>query len=226
MTKQATNPALGALKLKATTDEEMNMAVNLARNAVTSPQVHATVAMQPWTKHTYGDVDLNELIDKLKSQTDAVKGGDMGDVEAMLFNQAITLQAMFTALSRRAANNLGEYTNTVDLYMKLAFKAQAQCRSTLEALAELKQPRSATFVRQANIANGLQQINNVSAAQVPQFVRAPARDTFENKPNELITDESAKHDNPMDTRSATSTSSDNSGVEAMEARYRAPNDRR
>ena len=226
MKKKAVNSDLGALKLKATTEEEMNVAVNLARNAVTNPQVQATVAMQPWTKHIYGDVDLNELIDKLKAQTDALKRGDLGDVEAMLFNQAITLQAMFTALSRRAAINVGEHANTVDLYLKLAFRAQSQCRSTLEALAEIKQPRSATFVRQANIANGPQQVNNGNAAHAPDHVRAPARDSFENQPNELITDERATYGNPMDTRSTAEASASDSSVEALEARLRAANDGR
>jgi hypothetical protein len=218
MTKKATKPDLAALKLKATNDAEMNIAVNLARNVATNPNVHAGSAMQPWLKHVYADVALNELIAKLGTQTDAMKGGDMSDIEAMLFNQALTLQTMFTALSRRAANNVGKYTNTVDLYMKLAFKAQAQCRSTLEALAEMKQPRSATFVRQANIANGPQQVNNGNVANMQQYAPAPARDTFGNQPNELITDERATNGNPMDTRSAATASAGNSNVEAVEAR--------
>ena len=44
----------------------------------------------------------------------------------------------------------------------LALKAQAQCRATLEALAEIKNPRPVSFVKQANIANGPQQVNNGS----------------------------------------------------------------
>lgn len=218
MTKKATKPDPTALNLKATNVEEMRVPINLARNVATNAHVHASSAMQPWLKHTYGDIAVNELITKLRTQTDAMKGGDMGDIEAMLFNQALTLQTMFTALSRRAANNVGEYTNTVDLYMKLAFKAQAQCRSTLEALAEIKQPRSATFVRQANIANGPQQVNNGNAAQMPDLVRAPARDIFGNQPNELISDERATNGNPMDTRSTTTASAGHSSVEALEAR--------
>ena len=217
MTKKATKPDPTALSLKATNVEETNIAVNLARNVATNPNVHAGSAMQPWLKHVYADVALNALIAKLRTQNDAMKGGDMGDIEAMLFNQALTLQTMFTALSRRAANNVGEYTNTVDLYMKLAFKAQAQCRSTLEALAEIKQPRSATFVRQANIANGPQQVNN-SSPLTANNARAPAREISGNQPNELITDERATNGNPMDTRSTATASASDSSVEALEAR--------
>jgi len=67
---------------------------------------------------------------------------------------------MFNELARRAALNMGEHLNATEIYLRHAFKAQAQCRSTLEALAEIKNPRPVAFVKQANIANGPQQINN------------------------------------------------------------------
>jgi hypothetical protein len=44
--------------------------------------------------------------------------------------------------------------------MRLGLKAQSQCRTTIEALALLKNPPNVAFVRQANIANGHQQVNN------------------------------------------------------------------
>ena len=42
----------------------------------------------------------------------------------------------------------------------LGLKAQAQCRATLQTLAEIKNPQPVAFVKQANIANGPQQVNN------------------------------------------------------------------
>jgi hypothetical protein len=39
-------------------------------------------------------------------------------------------------------------------------KGQAQCRATLEALAEIKNPGPVAFVEQANITNGAQQVKN------------------------------------------------------------------
>ena len=160
MKKVASKPNHAALKLQATTDEEMNEAVNLARNVATNANVHAGTAMLPWLAQAYGEVDLNELIATLRLQTNALKSGGMEDIEAMLFNQALTLQTMFTALSRRAASNSGEYMGATETYLRLAFKAQSQCRTTLETLAEIKNPRPSTFVKQANIANGPQQVNN------------------------------------------------------------------
>jgi iron only hydrogenase large subunit-like protein len=46
--------------------------------------------------------------------------------------------------------------------MNLAFKAQNQSRLTLQALLGLKQPKRSTFVKQANIAHGHQQVNNLA----------------------------------------------------------------
>jgi len=46
-----------------------------------------------------------------------------------------------------------------DKYLRLALKAQGQCRATLETLAAIKNP-PVVFARQANIAHGPQQVNN------------------------------------------------------------------
>jgi hypothetical protein len=45
--------------------------------------------------------------------------------------------------------------------MRLAFKAQSQSRATIETLAAIKNP-PVVFTRQANIANGPQQVNQVN----------------------------------------------------------------
>ncbi len=66
---------------------------------------------------------------------------------------------MFTELGRRAAGQ--QYLAPFETHMRLALKAQAQCRATLETLAEIKQPKQVALVRQANIAHGPQQVNNV-----------------------------------------------------------------
>lgn len=73
--------------------------------------------------------------------------------------QAHTLDAIFNELARRAALNMGEYINATDRYLRLALKAQNQCRATLETLAAIKNP-PVIYAKQANIANGPQQVNN------------------------------------------------------------------
>ena len=57
-----------------------------------------------------------------------------------------------------------------EMYMRLALKSQSQCRATVETLAEIKNPSHVAFVRQANIANGPQQVNNGIAADAPRAV--------------------------------------------------------
>ena len=64
-------------------------------------------------------------------------------------------------------------------YLRLALKAQAQCRATLETVAAIQQPRR-LVAQQANIAHGPQQVNNQVAADrlaadQPQGAEAPAR---------------------------------------------------
>jgi len=56
--------------------------------------------------------------------------------------------------------NMSEYINAAEIYLRLALKAQAQCRTTVETLVEMKNPRPVAFVSQANISNGPQQVNN------------------------------------------------------------------
>jgi hypothetical protein len=124
---------------------------------VLSPTIQSAVGIQAWGKFA-GEVDLAKLLDDLRERTKKVQGGDMQPVEAMLFGQAMTLETIFTSLARRATSQ--EYLKQFQAYLGMALKAQAQCRATLEALAEIKNPRPVAFVKQANISGGHQQINN------------------------------------------------------------------
>src|SRR3546814_1735162 len=70
--------------------------------------------------------------------------GDLSLASRIFTSQAISLDALFTDMARRSGNNMGHYPDAADRYMRLALKAQAACRSTLEALARLHQPREQT----------------------------------------------------------------------------------
>ena len=77
--------------------------------------------------------------------------------------------------------------------MRLALKAQSQCRTTLDTLASIKNP-PVVFARQANIAQGPQQVNNgMMPAGEP---RAGPRET-ESAPDKLL---EAKPHERLDTR--------------------------
>ena len=136
-------------------------ATGIART-VLRPAIRAAATLKEYGKD-YGDLDLAGLTHALSEQTKAATDGNLGRAEAMLIAQAHTLDAVFNTLARRAALNIGEYLGACETYLKLALRAQSQCRATLEALAEMKHPRSVAFVGQANIAHGHQQVNNASS---------------------------------------------------------------
>jgi hypothetical protein len=132
------------------------------------PSINAASVIEAYQGNVMGkDADINTMIDSLRDTFGEVKGGDLHTMEAMLISQATALQSIFTSLARRAALNMGEHMGAVDTYLRLALKAQSQSRATISALVDLKYPRQATFVAQANIAHGPQQVNNGAAPPVP-----------------------------------------------------------
>ena len=191
----------------------------VARHVATVATVQATIGMDLWLTQCVGEPDFTALAHKIRDQTNAMHSGDMKEIESMLFAQALTLQATFTALSRRAAANAGEYVATTDTYLRLALKAQGQCRATLETLANIKNPRPVAFVKQANISNGPQQVNNGNVNASETVVRA--REETENRQNELLTDTRATHGKLVDTRAQSKAGRSNPRVATVETGHRA-----
>jgi len=132
----------------------------------------------------HADLLLMDMAGELRSQGEAVNRGDLAAAERMLNAQAVSLNAIFGELARRAALNMGEHLGATERYMRLAFKAQAQCRATVETLAEMKNPHSVAFVRQANIAHGPQQIN-IEARRSSTGEVAPAGETQSEQSKQL-----------------------------------------
>jgi hypothetical protein len=102
---------------------------------------------------TFGpsSLDFAEAAGMLAEHARATNNGDLSHAEAMLLNQAHALQAMFVNLAERAQKQTR--IPQIQCLMGLALKAQAQCRATLQTMVEVKFPKSATFIRQANIAH-------------------------------------------------------------------------
>lgn len=137
-----------------------------------------------------GGCDLNLVLGEIAKQSQRVVDGDMSGPEAMLVSQAHALDIMFTSMAQRAAVCIGAgHLHATESYMRLALKAQSQCRTTIEALAELKQPRTATFIKQANIA-GQQQVNNGANTETSTRTgaRARAREKNITPTSELLTE--------------------------------------
>ena len=131
----------------------------MAELALNTAVLNASTA-QRFASGTFGTIDLTESLAVMGEKAARVKAGDLTEVEVTLMAQTVALDSIFTELARRAALNMGEYMNATDTYLRLALKAQSQCRATLETLAEIKNPRAVAFVKQANIAHGPQQVNN------------------------------------------------------------------
>lgn len=151
-----------------------------ARN-ILNPTIRGAVTAQAFSK-AHGDTDLQSLVTELGNQVGKVTSNDLLRAESLLITQAHTLDGIFNELARRAAMNMGEYIKATDTYLRLALKAQSQCRATLETLAAIKNP-PIVYARQANIANGPQQINNGVSGQVR--AGAHAHGDIPIQPNEL-----------------------------------------
>ena len=110
--------------------------------------------------HVEDSVEISDYILELQKAGNGVVDGNLGRLERMLTCQAIALDTIFNRLALKAANS--EYMKNYEGFMRLAFKAQAQARSTVEALAMLKHPQP--YISQTNIGQvGHNQVNNAYA---------------------------------------------------------------
>lgn len=155
-------------------------------------------------------LDLVGVAAKMREHSQEVNGGDLSQAEAMLINQAQALQAIFTNFAERAQNQTGVVQ--IQTMLGLALKAQSQCRATLQTLVDVKYPRQATFIKQANIANQ-QQVNNGTPPAVE-----PSREEKPIQSNELL---EAQHGKRMDTGKTGAASGADPQLETVGAIHRA-----
>lgn len=123
----------------------------------------------PWTRHGLAAMEFQgqivrglpddqrpDLVDFAKDLMQRGKRLGAGELDLaghLLASQAITLDAIFTECARRSGLNMSDYPQASERYMRLALKAQANSRATLEALAKLHQPREQT-VRHVHVNEG------------------------------------------------------------------------
>jgi putative sterol carrier protein len=167
-----------------------------------SASTMSAVLSADFSKSIFPDVNLADSISALSEKISTIQDGDMKPIEAMLIGQAQALQTMFVTLGRMAASktSLPQYV----AFMNMALKVQSQSRATIQALTELKYPKQATFVKQANIAGGNQQVNNATSTHAP----APALEN-QNKPNELL---EAQHNEWLDNGKTATPSTTNQAM--------------
>ncbi len=150
---------------------------------VTAPEVAAfrilSACEQPGLKD---QLDTPAMLRLLKDRGESVNRGDMTHAEQMLSAQATALQTLFTRLAERAMGQ--SHMPNLEAFMRLALRAQSQCRATLETLATIKNPPM-IYAKQINQTTGPQQINN--AVVSPSQARP-----IENTPNKLLEADNGK----------------------------------
>ena len=206
-------PKASTAKTLAVAEQEGKSPERQIAELVLCPIVGNTSTTMDFSKSSWGALDLAESVNVIREKVSKVQAGDLSDLEATLTAQAATLDAIFNEMARRAALNMGTHLNATETYMRMALKAQGQCRATLETLAEVKYPKAATFIRQQNVAYQ-QQVNNGDAATRNNATntRSPAYGKSTNQSNELL---GVEHGERLDSRTTSAASGDYSPVEAM-----------
>ena len=128
------------------------------------------------------EMDVADLLTEMRKAGDEVVEGNMGRVERMLANQAMTLDAIFNDMAQRSGRQ--DSYKGIEVLMRLALKAQAQARSTAEALALLKNPMP--YIRQANMTTGPQQVNNTYAGTPSHSGIQSGAGNSQSEPNKLL----------------------------------------
>lgn len=183
-----TKPKAEPVKPRNAVDVPCHISTNpddAVAQALTKPEVNAAATIQKLQGDT---LEVNALIRELSAQVAAVNGGDLKRAEGVLTSQAHTLDELFNHLARRAHSNIaGGYLPAGEICLRLALKAQSQCRATWETLAQIKNP-PVIYARQANVTTGPQQVNNGVAA--PSRVRESGiePDKLSRSNNELLPD--------------------------------------
>jgi len=117
-----------------------------------SPVAMAAVLTRAFDRGTFGDLPFEGLFAAIEDHAKRAEQGDLAPQRAMLASQAIVLNSMFGDLAQRAVANADEHPRATELYMRLALKAQAQSRATIESLDRLVNGREQT-VRHVHVDN-------------------------------------------------------------------------
>jgi hypothetical protein len=213
----ATKPADRAGTLILTCPEDQTEAENFAAIIVEGIGMNAAATYETSRQAGLQTADLTEIMVAITKQADRVAAGNLDGLEGILVAQSITLNAVFTRLAHFAGRQTG--LDVIDRTMRLALRAQGHCRATIETVALIKNPQQAVFAKQANIANGPQQVNNVAVRVEGDPSRAG---NPESVPNELL----EAHGERVDTGAASGAGARDSTLAPVGPLDRTKNDQR
>ena len=146
------------------------------------------------------ELGVTELLAAMRKAGAETVAGDMGRFERVLTHQFLTLDALFNNLAQRSGRQ--DSFKGIEVLMRLALKAQSQARATAETLALMKNPMP--YIKQANIANGPQQVNNGQ--------QATGAGNFQSEPNKLL---EADHGQRLDIGAQAAASRANQKLETV-----------
>lgn len=191
------------LKIKKGEDPNQKKA-NLMLGEYMAP----TFATLKFAQGTIGEISLGNAMQAMLDSVERVTSqNNLVGVEGMLVTQAHSLNLIFSECLRRSAINASEYFEASQRYFAMALKAQNQCRMTLETLSNIKNP-PVVYARQANIANGPQQVNN---GTMPPRAHT---DENQNQPNKVL---EQGNEQRMDASAQSQASASNSALETVAA---------
>jgi hypothetical protein len=174
------------------------------------PQLATDGALTAITLQAYSgggkELGVTELLAAMRKAGDETVAGELGRFERVLTNQFLTLDALFNNLAQRSGRQ--ESFKGIEVLMRLALKAQSQARATAETLALIKNPMP--YIRQANIANGPQQVNNGQ--------QATGAGSFQSGQNKLL---EAQHGNTLDIGATATAGRADQALETVGAVHRA-----
>jgi hypothetical protein len=159
-------------------------------------------------------LDFNYLSAELSDSCKKIQDdNDLSELTNMLVTQAYVLQNLFSKMVGMATRCNGE---DISKFVDTALKTQKQCRATIQAIAEIKNPKRATFIKQqTNQALGHMQVNNGK-----QLGQENLSENLENQSNKLL---EKTYGERLDFRAAQTSIGINQKLEAVGKINRAKN---
>jgi hypothetical protein len=128
-----------------------------AEVVLSSTNTNTVTAVNYVSNTINGEISLTDAVAVMKEKVSEINNGNLQPLEATLTAQITSLDTIFNSLAIKS--RCSDTMSKMESYLRLALKAQAQCARSIEVLSSLKNP-PIVYAKQANIANGNQQVNN------------------------------------------------------------------
>ena len=191
--------------LRIAKDEDKTEDRQFAEVILTSTNINTVTAVNYVSNAISGEISMTDAVAVIKDKVAAVNNGNMQALEGTLTAQIVSLDTIFNSLALKSRNS--DTMSKMEPYLRLALKAQAQCVRSIEVLSNLKNP-PIVYAKQANIANGNQQVNNGTMTPSSHAGK------IINQPNELLEDKNGS--TTMDTRTAKRTRQKDKAMATLE----------